>query len=83
MKPFDFPLLADQNIAPDVVAGLRTRRYDFLVTVNSARLTGFRELASSGDNHSTVANPANALVTIAGIRTAHRSARRSARLACG
>jgi predicted nuclease of predicted toxin-antitoxin system len=28
VKPFDFPLLADENIGPDVVAGLRTRGYD-------------------------------------------------------
>ena len=25
MKPFDFPLLSDENIAPDVVSGLRAR----------------------------------------------------------
>lgn len=28
MKPLDFPLLSDENIAPDVVAGLRVRRCD-------------------------------------------------------
>jgi predicted nuclease of predicted toxin-antitoxin system len=28
VKPLDFPLLADENIAPDVVAGLRARGCD-------------------------------------------------------
>ena len=28
MKPLDFPLLSDENIAPDVVAGLRARGCD-------------------------------------------------------
>lgn len=28
MKPLDFPLLADENIAPDVVTGLRSRGHD-------------------------------------------------------
>ena len=28
MKPLDFPLLADENIAPDVVSGLRARGHD-------------------------------------------------------
>lgn len=28
MKPLDFPLLADENIAPEVVAGLRARGCD-------------------------------------------------------
>jgi predicted nuclease of predicted toxin-antitoxin system len=28
VKPLDFPLLTDENIAPDVVEGLRTRRCD-------------------------------------------------------
>lgn len=28
MKPLDFPLLADENIAPEVVAGLRARGSD-------------------------------------------------------
>ena len=56
-----------------VVKEVRTPEFQFndlLVTVNSARLRGFLELTSSDDNHATVANPANALVTIAGIRTA-------------
>ena len=30
MKPLDFPLLTDENIAPDVVAGLRVRGCDVL-----------------------------------------------------
>jgi predicted nuclease of predicted toxin-antitoxin system len=28
VKPLDFPLLADENIAPDVVTGLRARGHD-------------------------------------------------------
>jgi predicted nuclease of predicted toxin-antitoxin system len=28
VTPLDFPLLADENIAPDVVAGLRARGFD-------------------------------------------------------
>ena len=28
MTPLDFPLLTDENIAPDVVAGLRARGFD-------------------------------------------------------
>lgn len=28
VKPLDFPLLADENIAPDVVSGLRSRGHD-------------------------------------------------------
>lgn len=28
MKPLEFPLLADENIAPDVVSGLRSRGHD-------------------------------------------------------
>jgi hypothetical protein len=28
VKPLDFPLLTDENIAPDVVVGLRDRGHD-------------------------------------------------------
>ena len=43
---------------------------DFLVTVSSARLTEFRELTSTADNHATVANPANGQLTIDAIKRA-------------
>ncbi len=39
MKPLDFPLLTDENIAPDVVEGLRARGCD-LRTAGEERLTG-------------------------------------------
>ncbi len=41
---------------------------DFAVTVTSARMTGFRELASVKNNHATVANPTNAQTVINAIR---------------
>lgn len=41
---------------------------DFLVTVSSARITGFRELASVKDNHATIANPNIGQTTINNIR---------------
>jgi hypothetical protein len=45
---------------------------DLLVTITSARLQGFRELASSLDNHATVANPVNGQKVINAIRHAQR-----------
>lgn len=39
MKPLDFSLLADENIAPDIVSGLRTRGCD-VRTVAEEHLTG-------------------------------------------
>lgn len=39
MKPIDFPLLADENIHPDVVAGLLARGRD-IVSVAQEGLTG-------------------------------------------
>ena len=39
MKPLDFPLLSDENIAPDVVTGLRALGCD-LRTVGEERLIG-------------------------------------------
>ena len=39
MTPLDFPLLTDENIAPDVVAGLRARGLD-LRTVRDEQLIG-------------------------------------------
>ena len=39
MKPLDFPLLTDENIAPDVVEGLRARGCD-LRTAAEERLIG-------------------------------------------
>ena len=39
MKPLDFPLLSDENIAPDVVEGLRARGCD-LRSAREERLTG-------------------------------------------
>ena len=39
MKPLDFPLLSDENIAPDVVIGLRARGCD-LRTAGEERLMG-------------------------------------------
>ena len=39
MKPLDFPLLSDENIAPDVVTGLRARGCD-LRTAGEERLMG-------------------------------------------
>lgn len=39
MKPLDFPLLIDENIGPDVVEGLRARRFD-LRTAAEERLIG-------------------------------------------
>ena len=39
MNPFAFPLLADENIAPDVVAGLRARGCD-VVSVAEEELVG-------------------------------------------
>jgi predicted nuclease of predicted toxin-antitoxin system len=39
VKPLDFPLLSDENIAPDVVAGLRARGCD-LRTAWDERLIG-------------------------------------------
>lgn len=41
---------------------------DFLVTVNSARIAGFTELASVKDNHATIANPTIGQLTINAIR---------------
>jgi predicted nuclease of predicted toxin-antitoxin system len=39
VKPLDFPLLSDENIAPDVVEGLRARGCD-LRTAGEERLIG-------------------------------------------
>ncbi len=39
MKPLDFPLFADENIAPDVVDGLRDRGHD-VRTVSDEVLVG-------------------------------------------
>ncbi len=39
MRPFDFPLLADENVHPDVVAVLRARGID-VVTVREADRVG-------------------------------------------
>jgi len=39
VKPLDFPLLADDNIAPDVVKGLRARGCD-VRTADEQQLTG-------------------------------------------
>lgn len=39
VTPLDFPLLTDENIAPDVVAGLRVRGLD-LRTVRDELLIG-------------------------------------------
>ena len=41
---------------------------DFLVTVNSARVAGFREVASTKNNHATIANPNVGILTINSIR---------------
>jgi hypothetical protein len=41
---------------------------DFLVTVNSARIAPFVELASLKDNHATIANPGTAAIAIATIK---------------
>ena len=42
---------------------------DFLVTVASARVAGFTEVASTKDNHATIANPDVARLTINSIKT--------------
>jgi len=42
---------------------------DFLVTLGSARLAPFRELASLRDNHATMANPGSAATTISAIKS--------------
>ena len=39
MKPLDFPLLADENIGPDVVTGLKARGHD-LRTLQDEHLIG-------------------------------------------
>ncbi len=39
MKPFEFPLLADENVAPDVVTGLRERKCN-VRTVGEEQLIG-------------------------------------------
>jgi hypothetical protein len=39
VRPLDFPLLTDENIAADVVAGLRARAYDVRST-EEERLIG-------------------------------------------
>jgi predicted nuclease of predicted toxin-antitoxin system len=39
MKPLEYALLADENIAPAVVAGLRARRYD-VHTASEEQLVG-------------------------------------------
>ena len=39
MRPFDFPLLADENVAPDVVTGLRERKCN-VRTVGEEQLIG-------------------------------------------
>ncbi len=43
MTPLDFPLLTDENIAPDVVAGLRARGLD-LRTAWDERLIGWPDV---------------------------------------
>ena len=43
MKPLDFPLLSDENIAPGVVEGLRARGCD-LRTALDERLTGLPDV---------------------------------------
>ena len=42
MRPLDFPLLTDENIAADVVAGLRTRGCD-VRSADEERLIGRRD----------------------------------------
>lgn len=42
MKPFDFPLLTDENIGPEVVAGLRERGCD-VRSVADEDLIGFAD----------------------------------------
>lgn len=39
MRPFDFPLLADENVAPDVVTALRERKCN-VRTVGEEQLIG-------------------------------------------